>query len=93
MKKILLVVVALLAFGCTENDRARSFGGTMGINLPCGQKLVNATWKETHMWYLTRPMEATEEPVTSVFHEDSSWGVMNGTVNFRECKFEAAQEK
>lgn len=52
MKKKLLIV-ALVAgllptlFSCTENQRARQFGGTITIELPPGEKLVMATWKET----------------------------------------------
>lgn len=84
----LLVVAGLLigAVGCTENSRARSFGGTMSENLPRGQKLVTATWKESHLWYLTRPMASNETAVTSTFHEQSSWGMLQGTVIFIESK-------
>ena len=59
MKKILLSAIAVLALtaSCTENARVKTFGGTGVINLPAGQKLVNITWKETQVWYLTRKMK------------------------------------
>ena len=49
MRKILLCLVVLIASltSCTENQRARQFGGTITIELPPGEKLVMATWKET----------------------------------------------
>lgn len=73
--------------GCTDNLRARHFGGTMTVALPPHTKLVNAAWKEGNdLWYLTRPMEANEYPITSTFIESSSMGVFNGKVVFIETK-------
>ena len=58
MRKLLLgLVVGIGLISCTENSRVKSFGGTGDINLPKGQKLVNVTWKETQIWYLTRPFK------------------------------------
>lgn len=73
-----------LFIGCTEQSRARSFGGTDVQNLPCGQKLETMTWKETHLWILTRPMKKNEEPETHTFNESSSWGLIQGTVVVKE---------
>ncbi len=88
MKRIILTIaaIALLATSCTENERVKSFGGTGDINLPTGQKLVNVTWKETQVWYLTRPMHADETPETYMFQEESSWGVVEGTYLIHESK-------
>lgn len=86
MRFLMLAMMLALAVGCTENERARVYGGSMTIPLPCGQRLATATWKGADLWYLTRPMEATDEPVTSVFHEASQFGIANGTVTFFECK-------
>jgi hypothetical protein len=71
---------------CTENSRVKNFGGTGNINLPQGQKLVNVTWKENQIWYLTRKMKKDETPETYQFQEESSWGVVEGTYNIRETK-------
>jgi len=85
MKRLLLIaVLALAMIGCTENQRAKQFGGTMTINLPAGKKLVNATWKEDHLWYLMRDGKQGETPEVVTFHEDSNMGVLNGTVIFQE---------
>ena len=87
-----LLIVALVAgllptlFSCTENQRARQFGGTLTIELPPGEKLVMATWKEVDLFYLTEPMDSGYTPKTKIFREDSSWGVMESTVVFKERK-------
>ena len=56
------------------------------INLPKGRKLVNVTWKETEIWYLTRPMDTSDVAETYQFHEESSWGMVEGTYNIVETK-------
>ena len=87
MKKVFLAIGVIAMLGsCTENSRVKSFGGEGTINLPKGRKLVNVTWKETQIWYLTRPMSSTDVAETYQFHEESSWGVMEGTYNIIETK-------
>ncbi len=80
---VLLAVIVVMA-ACTQNQRAKDFGGTVTVTLPPGQKLVVATWKEEHLWYLTRPMRPGETPEVLTFHEDSSFGILQGTVVFIE---------
>lgn len=77
------IVLATMA-ACTANVRAKQWGGTMTLNLPAEQKLVVATWKDSHLWYLTRPMREGERAETYTFREDSNFGVMQGTVIFQE---------
>lgn len=88
MKKIVFLLISLLfvCASCTENERARSFGGEQIIKLEKGEKLVEATWKETDLWYLTEPMEQDYVPKTKVFKENSTYGVLNGKVVFVESK-------
>ena len=87
MKKMLLAIGMIVMLGsCTENSRVKSFGGEGTINLPKGRKLVNVTWKETQVWYLTRPMNSTDKAETYKFQEESSLGVMEGTYNIVETK-------
>lgn len=85
---IKLVVLAVAVMGmtaCTQNERARGFGGNLTIDLPAGQKLVNVTWKEpSSIWYLTRPMRADEMPENYTFTEKSSFGVVQGKVILKE---------
>jgi hypothetical protein len=89
MKKLSIVVLSSLAlFSCTENSRVKNWGGDGTINLPENTKLVNITWKETEVWYLTRPMDSTDVAQTYKFHEESSFGVMEGTYTVIETKTE-----
>lgn len=82
----LFVVCALLLAGCTEQIRTRQFGGNSFVDLPAGQKLVVATWKESNLWYLTRRMRDGEKPDTLLFGEISAYGIFQGTVTFRESR-------
>lgn len=83
----LVMLFAIVFFaGCTENTRAKKYGGTATTKLSCGEKLVNITWKEDNLWLLTRPMKADDEVETYEFKEDSNWGVMEGKIVIVECK-------
>ena len=92
MKKFLVVLVILASValtGCTENIRAKKFGGTATVNLPCNKKLFDVTWKGDNLWYAIRDMKTGEQPEVINFIEDSSWGIAEGVVIFREngkCK-------
>ena len=87
MKKLVILSAILFAFAsCTQNERAKSFGGTANVNLEKGRKLVNITWKEDQMWYLTKPMDSTDVAETYKFQEESSWGMIEGTVVIVESK-------
>ena len=87
MKKVFLaILMGVMVTSCTENERVKQWGGEGTINLPKGRKLVNVTWKETEIWYLTRPMDSNDVAETYQFQEESSWGVMEGTYNIIETK-------
>ena len=87
MKRIFALITSVLIFtACTENSRVKNFGGEGTINLPVGRKLINITWKEDQIWYLTRPMDSTDVAETYKFHEESSWGAIEGTYNIVETK-------
>ena len=64
----------------------KQFGGTTNVDLPNGQKLIEVTWKEGNIWYLTRPMRNNEIPETYNFVEKSSWGMVEGNVIINEKK-------
>lgn len=82
---IALALAACSAFvGCTQNERARRFGGTATIDLPAGRKLVNVTFKDADLWILTRQAKPGETPEVFEFIEDSNFGVMNGKIILRE---------
>lgn len=86
--KNLLLLAAILActLGCTENQRAKSFGGTATEKLPANQKLVNLTWKDASLWILTKPMKKDDVAETYTFQEQSSYGMVQGTVIIVETK-------
>jgi len=87
MKKLLILAITAIAFtSCTENQRAKTFGGTANVNLEPNRKLVTVTWKDDQIWYLTRPMDSSEKAETYNFQEESSWGVIEGTVVIIESK-------
>jgi hypothetical protein len=70
--------------GCTANDMAKNWGGTMTVELKPGTKLDSVTWKEDELWYLTRPMREGEQPEVWTFREKSSLGIQEGTVILKE---------
>lgn len=77
MKKALLVLVlAITLFSCTQNSRTRKWGGKEDMKLKPNEKLVNMTWKEDNLWVLT------EDTVTHTkyFRESSSWGIWEGEI-------------
>ena len=86
MKHIFLFFIITALYSCTSNSRVKSWGGNASITLPINQKLVVATWKESNLWYLTKPMLATDSANTYTFHEESSFGVLEGTYTIKEVK-------
>jgi hypothetical protein len=87
MKKVFLsLVLGMSLLSCTENSRVKNWGGEGTIKLPKGKKLVNVTWKETEVWYLTRDMDSNDVAETYQFHEESSYGVIEGTYTIIETK-------
>jgi hypothetical protein len=77
MKKIILsILVSLTLISCTDNQRARKFGGTEEVKLKTNEVVLNVTWKGNEMWICTR--DTTTGFV--YFREKSNWGVLEGTV-------------
>tara|TARA_B100000927_G_C16415098_1_gene448935 strand:- start:882 stop:1178 length:297 start_codon:yes stop_codon:yes gene_type:complete len=83
---IYLIVGLISLASCTQNSRAKSWGGTAEIVLPKGKKLVTATWKESNLWYLTKDMTEDDIAETYEFKEESGYGVMEGTYRIIEVK-------
>ena len=87
MKKFIALLILMFCLcSCTEQVRTRQWGGEMTIELPHGQELMEVTWKESDLFYLTRPMAPDYVPVTKVFQESSTWGVLESTVYFKESR-------
>ena len=81
MKKILIIAAVAIAFlsSCTDNQRARQFGGTETVDIPEGRILVNCTWKQDDLWILTKDTTTGK----MYFNEKSSFGVLEGEINFK----------
>lgn len=82
---ILMFSVAVYYLTST-NFAARKLGGTITVKLEPGQKLINATWKETELWYLTEEMSDDYQPKKKIFQEQSLHGIIEGKVVFVETK-------
>lgn len=88
MKKLFIILtfsLMLLLTGCSQYA-ARNSGGDFTHNLPSGEKLINVTWKDDTLWFLTRPMEEDDEVETYKFQANSVFGVFEGTVTIVENK-------
>lgn len=90
MKKIKIIFIILLVLftfsGCTDKTMAYGLGGSITLELPKGEKLIEITWKDANLWYLTRPMRDDEFPEIYTFQEDSEFGVFEGTVTVIESR-------
>ena len=87
MKKIylLLSLLTILSFSsCTEQERARNFGGKIEIEVPAGYKVTSATWKESELFYFMEPMEEGYVPTEKKFVENSCYGFWESEVVFKE---------
>jgi hypothetical protein len=88
MKKLVFLLVLLSSLfiltACTQQQRAKKYGGSATISLPTGMRLVEATWKGDDLWYLVRKRTDKEKPRSYIFSESSSWGVFEGKITFNE---------
>lgn len=87
MKKIylLLSLLTILSFSnCTEQERARKFGGKIEIEVPAGYKVTSATWKDAELFYFLEQMEEGYVPKDKKFVESSSYGFWESEVLFKE---------
>ena len=83
----LLGGTAHVGSGSSFNPIAREFGGTVTVNLEPNRKLVNISWKtDNSLWVLTRKMRDGEEAEEYEYREDSSFGIIEGTVKIIEHK-------
>lgn len=81
---ILIIILVISLCGCQA--AARNLGGDVTIELEPNQKLEMITWKNSDLWYLTRPMTANDVAETHIFQESSIFGVVEGTVTIIESK-------
>ena len=77
MRKLTMVAITLLALvSCTDNQRARNFGGTEIIKIEPQEKFINITWKQDDIWVIV------QDTISGTIYakEKSSFGVMQGKV-------------
>ncbi len=80
MKKLLLLIFIVAGFSsCTENQRAKTFGGTSTIELPKNTVVLNASWKKDDLWIILKDTTTGEVYVK----ETSSFGLIEGEVKFK----------
>lgn len=77
MDKFLMVAITLLALtSCTDNQRARKYGGTETINLEPNEKFINITWKQNNLWIIV------QDTVSGNYYarKKSSFGILEGKI-------------
>ena len=86
MNQILsLLVLIVLLMSCTQNQRARNWGGEEKIELEKGRRVVNISWHDDDIWILTEEMDSSKTPRTLEFIEKSSF-MLDGKVIIVESK-------
>ena len=83
---LISMLTMLVATSCTDNQRAKKWGGNMSYTVQPGEHFVNATWKDADLWYLTKEMKSTDTAETYTFKEKSDLGIQNGTVILIESR-------
>lgn len=78
----LVFIIAAIALG-GEQFFARKLGGHQVIELKAEERLQTIAWKEGDLWLLTYK-DASIEPRTYNFNEDSLLGVLEGSVTIIE---------
>lgn len=81
---IYLMVSCLRSF--SEQGVTRSYGGEMDVDLEPNRKLVEVTWKDANLWYLTKAMTDDDVAEDYVFQEKDPLGWMEGSVIIHEHK-------
>ena len=81
-----MIALGLTLLACTENQRSKSFGGSMTVKVPCDQVVFDVTWKEENLWYATQPAGQGWRPENKHFTEYSSFGMIEGEVVLVESR-------
>lgn len=83
MKKTLItLILGLFLISCTDNQRAKSFGGTETIQLKENEEFVNITWKQDNLWVIVKNTSTNE----FYAREKSSFGMLEGKVVIKKYK-------
>lgn len=76
MKNLFLFLLLISLFSCTDNQRARNFGGTEHVKMPPNHKFINLSWKQDDLWIVS------QDTTTNIIYcwEKSSFGIMEGEI-------------
>jgi len=76
MKTLTTMLFLLLLVSCTDNQRARNWGGEETVYLEKNEEFVNITWKQDNLWIIVK------DKTTGDYYarESSSFGLMEGRV-------------
>jgi hypothetical protein len=80
---ILIGLGCLTLSGCGQ-FLAKNWGGTSTITLQSGERLEMITWKGDNLWVQLRPRGVEEKPITHVFREYSTAGILEGKIIVKE---------
>lgn len=87
----LIVLYVSCSRGCSEQSMTRNWGGETEVNLEPNRKLLEVTWKDSSLWYLTREMKEDEEAEDYIFQEKDTTGWLEGRVIIHEQKMDAEE--
>lgn len=88
---LVVFIVIILFFGlrsCNEQAITRSWGGEMEVTLEPNQKLLEVTWKDSELWFLTKNMKEDDIAEDYTFYEKDVNGILEGTVYIHELKMD-----
>lgn len=92
--KILAFIGSLLLFmslAACEQTLVKSGFKNMSIDIPCGKKFINVTWKDNNardnptLWILTKDMNSGDIAEKYQFSAKTPTGLFQGTVFINEC--------
>lgn len=96
-KLIFIIFICIFGFsflrGCSEQSMTRSWGGEMEVSLEPNEKLLEVTWKEDSLWFLTRPMTDKDSEEIYKFYEKDTLGMLEGCVTIKENKLTETEIK
>ena len=58
----------------------------MEVSLEPNEKLMEVTWKDYNLWFLTKPMNENDVEETYKFYEKDALGMLEGCVIIKENK-------
>lgn len=76
MKLLTLLTILFMVVSCTDNSRARNYGGTETVHIESNERFINIAWKDNDLWVVT------QDTITGIYYakEKSSLGIMEGQI-------------